>query len=592
MSSLFMVSRSLAWFYGLAFLLAVLWQTPAAYADAIRILPLGDSITVGQFSGTSPDDSGHWISYRLALKNKLVSEGYDVNFVGSQLSGDVEFEDAQHEGHSGWYMSGGAAGWNLLPEVNNFLSANPPKIVLLHIGTNDIIAGHANAAEIGSILDAIKAFSPDLWVILALIVNRADVGSAEYTATTAFNDAVDLIAQQRIQAGDKIIVVDMENGAGMIYGIRPGGDMNDNVHPYATGFQKIAEAWYAGLGQILPRADAGADQEVDAGESVRLDGTGSSDSLGTINAYSWVQTGGSPSVAINNANSARASFVAPSTGAALALAFRLTITDTLGFSHSDTCLVNVNAVPTANAGPDQQVNSGHLVTLDGSNSSDPDGVLVSHAWQQTGGTPSVSLENANSSRATFTAPAVGPGGASFTFRLTVEDNSGATNSDTCTVHLNGPPVADAGRNQQVTANATVTLDGSGSTDADDGIASYTWIQISGDSVSLINPTSARASFIAPAAGPSGSTLVFRISVTDHLGLQSSDDCTVSVTSGDNGSGSGGGGGGGGGCFLEALAFGPGEEMLAPFLFGIRPLALSCLLLFCLRLHPGIRLGRR
>ncbi|MBW2631825.1 MAG: choice-of-anchor D domain-containing protein, partial [Deltaproteobacteria bacterium] len=43
---------------------------------------------------------------------------------------------------------------------------------------------------------------------------------------------------------------------------------------------------------------------------------------------------------------------------------------------------------------------------------------------------------------------------------------------------NQPPVADAGSNQTVNEGDTVTLDGSSSSDIDDGIASYQWSQIS------------------------------------------------------------------------------------------------------------------
>ena len=45
-----------------------------------------------------------------------------------------------------------------------------------------------------------------------------------------------------------------------------------------------------------------------------------------------------------------------------------------------------NTSPTANAGPNQTVNEGVTVTLDGSNSGDPDGSIVSYLWTQTAGT--------------------------------------------------------------------------------------------------------------------------------------------------------------------------------------------------------------
>lgn len=81
------------------------------------------------------------------------------------------------------------------------------------------------------------------------------------------------------------------------------------------------------------------------------------------------------------------------------------------------CLGNVDChhafEPVANAGPDQKVTPGTLVTLDASNS---ESNIQSYSWTQTGG-PSVALRDANKARATFVAPNVVA--ATLTFRLTV-----------------------------------------------------------------------------------------------------------------------------------------------------------------------------
>ena len=50
-----------------------------------------------------------------------------------------------------------------------------------------------------------------------------------------------------------------------------------------------------------------------------------------------------------------------------------------------------------------------------------------------------------------------------------------------------PPIADAGPDQTVDESQLVTLNGSNSTDPDDGIASYHWVQIIGPQVSLSDP---------------------------------------------------------------------------------------------------------
>ncbi|MGV7225049.1 MAG: PKD domain-containing protein [Nitrospinales bacterium] len=62
--------------------------------------------------------------------------------------------------------------------------------------------------------------------------------------------------------------------------------------------------------------------------------------------------------------------------------------------------------------------------------------------------------------------------------------------------INEPPIADAGTDQAIKERETVTLDGSGSKDVDDGIASCQWSQNSGPSVSLSSPAVYQPTFTA------------------------------------------------------------------------------------------------
>jgi hypothetical protein len=90
------------------------------------------------------------------------------------------------------------------------------------------------------------------------------------------------------------------------------------------------------------------------------------------------------------------------------------------------------------------------------------------------------------------------------------------------------PVPNAGSDQTVAPGATVTLDGSGSTDADGTVDGYFWDYVSGPTVTLSSQTAQKPTFTAP-AGPA--TLVFRLYVSDNLGAlgATQDDVTVTVT---------------------------------------------------------------
>jgi hypothetical protein len=101
-----------------------------------------------------------------------------------------------------------------------------------------------------------------------------------------------------------------------------------------------------------------------------------------------------------------------------------------------------NQPPIAKAGPDQTVTEGSPVSLNGSGSTDPGGSIVQYRWAQTAGIP-VSLSNANSATATFTAPAVGFAGETLRFRLTVTDNGNLTDVDYCNIDVTKEEVIDS-----------------------------------------------------------------------------------------------------------------------------------------------------
>ena len=93
---------------------------------------------------------------------------------------------------------------------------------------------------------------------------------------------------------------------------------------------------------------------------------------------------------------------------------------------------------------------------------------------------------------------------------------------------NQQPLSDAGPDQLVDENVLVNLNGSNSTDPDDGIASYMWTQSGGTPVTLSDPAAVQPAFTAPDVGIHGASLTFELTVTDNGGLQSTDTCIVTV----------------------------------------------------------------
>jgi len=286
-----------------------------------------------------------------------------------------------------------------------------------------------------------------------------------------------------------------------------------------------------------PIADAGPDQTVNEGEVVSLNGLNSTDPDGDIASYQWVQIG-EPAVTLSDPNAGQPAFISPDVGSeGAALIFELTVADHNGLQSTDSCVVNVtwdNESPQANAGVDQTVTEGSIVTLDGTDSLDIDNGIVSYSWEQTDG-PTVTLLNAASDQATFTAPNVDLDGVSLTFKLTVTDAGTLYDTDSCVVNItqiiqqNQPPIALVAPDYMETTGGTlVTMDGSGSIDKDGEILSYMWSQEEGEPVSLSDPTSAVTTFTAPKSEPYAKNIKLKLTVKDPGGLQGTAESSVYV----------------------------------------------------------------
>jgi PKD repeat protein len=290
----------------------------------------------------------------------------------------------------------------------------------------------------------------------------------------------------------------------------------------------------SGISNHSPTADAGPDQKVNEGQTVMLNGLNSTDPDDGIASYNWVQID-EPAVTLSDPHSDQPTFTSPDVGPeGAALTFELTVADHNGSQSKDSCVVNVtwqNEMPQANAGLDQTVNEESVVILDGSDSLDIDDGIVSFSWNQTGG-PAVTLLNAGSVQPTFTAPNVNSNGRSLTFNLTVTDAGGLIDTDSCIVNIswqNKPPTAVVTPDYMETTEGTlVVLDGSASTDSDDGIKSYLWSQVEGDPVFLSDATSPVTTFTAPETDTLDKNIKLRLSVKDYGGLQGTADSYIYV----------------------------------------------------------------
>lgn len=280
----------------------------------------------------------------------------------------------------------------------------------------------------------------------------------------------------------------------------------------------------------VPEANAGQIQNVIAGNVVTLDGSKSIDANGDPLTYRWTLTSkpvGS-SAALTLSTTARPNFTADITGDYVAT---LIVNDGKVDSTSTAVTVtatHANAAPVANAGTTQNVTIGSTVTLDGSASSDANGDPLTYRWTLTSkptGSSAALTAAGTSARPSFLAEM----GGAYVATLIVNDGQVDSASTTVTVtatRANAAPVANAGITQNVTVGATVSLDGSASSDANGDALTYRWMLTSkpvGSTAALTLSTSSRPSFMADITGVYVATLI----VND--GQIDSSSTTVTVT---------------------------------------------------------------
>ena len=182
--------------------------------------------------------------------------------------------------------------------------------------------------------------------------------------------------------------------------------------------------------------------------------------------------------------------------------------------------------PMSDAGQNMGAEGGAEVTLDGSGSYDPDGVM-GYSWTLV--EPKgvyIMINNAKKHTATFTAPFVGVN-KTYTFRLTVTASDGFVDTDDVIVTIDDQ-IAEAGQDLVVAPDSTVILDGSGTHDPK-RLMNYKWTQIDGTSVTLTDADSRQAQFIAPYTDEDNAVYTFRLTVFNNAGFQSSDEMMVIVT---------------------------------------------------------------
>lgn len=278
-----------------------------------------------------------------------------------------------------------------------------------------------------------------------------------------------------------------------------------------------------------PSASTGPDKRVVSGSTVTVVGSGA-DADGDLLTFSWKQLSGDP-VTFDKSGKTL-TFVAPEvlSSKSKRLSFQLTVTDTADQKAFDQVVVFVypeNSAPTATTSNDRPVYENTLVDIMCSGI-DPDGDSLTFSWSSPSG--AVFADPARGKTTVQTPNVITD--ADVVLTCTVSDGtlSGSDNL-TLTVRntLNQDIVADAGDDAIVNENISISLDGSGSHDPEKQSLTFSWTQISGETVTLSSKSSVAPMFTSPAvANNEIKVLVFELKVSDDNGRQAIDTVKVTV----------------------------------------------------------------
>ena len=276
-----------------------------------------------------------------------------------------------------------------------------------------------------------------------------------------------------------------------------------------------------GGGSAFPDAAPGGPYAVQEGNTVTLDGTGSSVPGGTIASYSWTPAG-----RLTGATTATPSFAATDDET---VPITLTVCDDQAPARCDTkstTLLVTNAVPVVNAGPDMGATAGTAVAV--STSFTDAGTLDTHSatvnWGDGTAVTTIATATSPFSRSHTYAAA-----GTFTVTVCVTDDDGAVGCDTAAVDVvavNVAPVAVISGPVTVVEGSSIVVSGASSTDTDGTVVSYAWSVSAGATLS-------NASVEAPTlTGRDDASVTLTLTVTDNNGAPHTTSRTVTVTNAD------------------------------------------------------------
>ena len=247
--------------------------------ETIKIMPIGDSITHGYQS------SGGYRKYFCYWFNQY--DKYTADMVGCNSDYPETFEmfdetvtyDSDHCGYSGYaiqYMEGTETRQGILETLQegNYLQTYDPDIIMLQIGTNDIISAYNEGItdRLENLVNYISDNTRDDTVIFVSTIPDIDVsvvydwfwsyGDEKYQNTPedfyeiiqghidTYNESIPVLVDKLKKEGKNVEFMDIHSV------LDKEKHLNDGVHPNETGYMRMGLYWNARITEYLSIRDA------------------------------------------------------------------------------------------------------------------------------------------------------------------------------------------------------------------------------------------------------------------------------------------------------------------------------------------------
>jgi lysophospholipase L1-like esterase len=204
-----------------------------AWADPLKVMALGDSVTVGT-------GSSHGGGYRAPFWERMRDAGVEVDMVGGKVGGPETF-DNRHQGYAQMPLHELSAG------IHDKLRTFEPDVVMLLQGTDETREGsfspHAFAANLEVMIDRIFTARPAARLLIGTLP-PTKFGRSQ-GARRAVNELLRRTVRERAERGQAVLLVD-------IYArLDATREMADANHPNDAGYERIGEAFADALLGVL-----------------------------------------------------------------------------------------------------------------------------------------------------------------------------------------------------------------------------------------------------------------------------------------------------------------------------------------------------